>query len=85
LTVLAYLGWPRTIVLDSEGISQRLYFGGWKRIPWRGVVGVVNRKRDSVTFVRGSDGTRLVLPPHQVDQDRFHAEALRGSGRPQLD
>jgi hypothetical protein len=84
LVVLAYLGWPRAIILDSEGISQRSYFGAWKRIPWRSVVGVMNRKRDSVNFVRGPDSTRLVFSPYQVDQDRFHAEVLRRSGLPQL-
>ncbi|MBI3668299.1 MAG: hypothetical protein HY237_00735 [Acidobacteria bacterium] len=85
LVVLVFLGWPRTIPLDSEGISQRSYFGGWKRIPWRNVTSIVNRRQDSATFVHGSDGTRILFSPYQVDQDRFHAEVLRRSGRPHLD
>jgi len=55
--LLAFFGWPRTITLDEEGISQRSLFGVRRTIPYREVEGIGYEPDEQATLVVGIGAT----------------------------
>lgn len=52
LASLSFLAWPRAVIGDADGLSQRTILGWRKHIPWRNLTALQFRQRDFATFAR---------------------------------
>jgi hypothetical protein len=80
LASLTFLAWPRAVIADADGLSQRTILGWRKQIPWRNLTALQFRQRDLATFARGADGIKIVHSPYHVARAHFNLEVARRTG-----
>jgi uncharacterized Tic20 family protein len=84
LSVLAaiLLAWPRTVVLDHNGIRQRLWLMGDREVGWSDIAWMKRGRRTEATYVKSKQGGRPIsFSPLLVSQSLFEKEVRARAGR----
>ena len=74
------VSWPPEIVLDSEGLTQRDWWGRSRHMSWQEVSAIVYRNSNGSTFVHDGPGRSIRHSGCHAGQQRFQDEVMRRSG-----
>lgn len=74
VVLLCLLDFPGTIIVSREGLEQRYWFRGNKRIRWSDIVEIESSPNDRMVTVKAANGTKIIHAFIYSGRSRFLQE-----------